>query len=227
MTAIRAAASSMPRGRPSSSSQISSTTGAPMLDSQPGTTWRARSVNRRAASDVSGRTGYSCSPPMRSATRVVTSARERGDARRMSATTGAPSIRCSKLSMTSSTDRSRRKSGRVSAALRSVPSNRPSVRATAARTSVASSRLASGTNHAPSGNAAARRRAVSSARLDLPIPPGPVRVTSRPASSSSASSAISASRPTKLVIRSGRSPMTAAPVRSGGNSLRRPGASSW
>ena len=68
----------------------------------------------------------------------------------------------SKLSSTSSTDRSARYGPRASAAGRPGPSNRPIVRAMAERTTAGSSTSASGTNHAPSAKRS--RRGVRSRR---------------------------------------------------------------
>src|SRR5690606_24490497 len=58
----------------------------------------------------------------------------------------------------------------------------------------------------PSENSPARRTATSSARRVLPLPPGPVRVTSRSEAASARTATISASRPTKVVRGVGRRP---------------------
>ena len=62
----------------------------------------------------------------------------------------------------------------------------------------------------------------------LPLPPGPVRVTSRGPSrlSSALRAASSASRPTSAVAATGRLP-GAPRLRRGGNMAGRPGTTSW
>ena len=132
----------------------------------------------------SGAIGISCSPVTRSGARLVTTNRDRGETRTSSATAAAASRTCSKLSRTSSIERSARNAGSVSTADLDVPSNRPIVRATSALTSAGSSIVASGTNHAPSAYSASTARAASVATLVLPMPPAPVMVTSRASSSS-------------------------------------------
>ena len=63
------------------------------------------------------------------------------------------------------------------------------------------------TNHAPSGNRPASLGRPRSTRLVLPMPPGPVRVTSRASSSERDEIGdVVRSRPTNVVIRSGRLP---------------------
>ncbi len=74
------------------------------------------------------------------------------------------------------------------------------------------------------GSRAPDRAATSSARRVLPTPPTPVSVTSRCAFSARLQSAISASRPTKLVVGGRRFPGAGSSVLSGGKSVRRPSA---
>ncbi len=134
----RAAVSSMPSGRPSSSRQMS-----PMAASSAGVRWRsgrtarARSRNSRFPSPVppaNGPTGNSCSPATRNGARLATTMARRGAARRRSPTVAAAARTCSKLSSRSSVVRSARWSSRRSAAAPRTPSYRPSVRAIVALT---------------------------------------------------------------------------------------------
>ena len=94
---IRAAASSMPSGRPSRSAQISAMTAASAAGSQPGPDgpgpFDEQADRRRVAGPRprpwpvgSGRTGYSCSPLRCSGDRLATMKREPGELRRSVAT---------------------------------------------------------------------------------------------------------------------------------------------
>ncbi len=236
----RAAASSMASGRPSSRRTISATA-APFsaVSVNSGRTAIARSTNRRTASDAmrtstsvapaggsdSGGTVNSCSPEIRSGARLDTMTVRRGAPRRRSATIGAADTTCSKLSRTSSACRSRRWSR-----TRSIGgwrgASRPIEAAIAEGTSSGSVTGASGTNHAPSGNRSTQSPASASERRVLPVPPGPVRVSSRVFSSRPTAASTSA-RPTKLVSCGGRLLGVASSVRSAGNVASRPSASSW
>jgi hypothetical protein len=86
---------------------------------------------------------------------------------------------CSKLSSTSSTSFLRKYSRTSSASVRSDPSCRPRTCATFATTNVGSATEASSTTNAPCVNSSMDASAISSARRVLPIPPGPVSVSSR------------------------------------------------
>ena len=83
-------------------------------------------------------------------------------------------------------------------------SRRPSAATIDDPTRSGSLMASSGTNQTPSGKTPAALRASSTARLVLPVPPAPRRVTRRLSASSRSSSASSRSRPTKLVIRGGK-----------------------
>jgi hypothetical protein len=100
--------------------------------------------------------------------------------------------------------------------------------ATACGTRAGSETGASSTHQIPSANRDASREATASASRVLPLPPGPVRVSSRISSvRSSSSSETSRSRPTKLVNCSGILPCGGSPDRrSRGKSINRPRPSS-
>jgi hypothetical protein len=74
-----------------------------------------------------------------------------------------------------------------------------STRAIVGRTSSGSASGASGTNATPSAKPGPTDSATASPRRVLPVPGGPVSVTSRACPNNPASSASSRSRPTKLV----------------------------
>ena len=74
---------------------------------------------------------------------------------------------------------SRRWARRASSTVRSVDSRMPSDPATDGSSWAASWTAARSTNHTPCGNRSRTERAVASASLVLPLPPGPVRVTTR------------------------------------------------
>ena len=79
----------------------------------------------------------------------------------------------------------------------------------------------------PSGKSSAARAASWSDSLVLPVPPGPVSVSSRVSARKRAASSSSASRPMKVVSCVGRLFGRASSVRRAGNSLGRPSASTW
>ena len=135
----------------------------------------------RLVSGGAGRpgTGYSCSPETRSAIRVVTR-----------------HARCRAAPQQVSDDRARSDdllevvedqqhplladvSARVSMAGRLRLSATPSIRAIVAATSAGSRTGSSATNQIPSGNSSAAAAATCSESRVLPVPPGPVRVSSR------------------------------------------------
>ena len=111
---------------------------------------------------------------------------------------------CSQLSSTSSS--CWRASTRASVPAIGTPgcSRTPNAAATASGTCPGSRTGASSTSQAPSANRPATRRATSSASRVFPAPPGPVTVTSRDCSSSTASSRTGPARPTKLVRIAGK-----------------------
>ena len=195
---IRAAASSIASGTPSSRTQISATAAAfSGARAKAGTRVRARSrksatagmpasVCRSSTSPGSGRwgtgrggTGKWCSQGTRSAMRLVTRQVSLAQAASRAARCGAAAETCSKLSRSSRAARSCRWSLRVSSVSRPGRSRRRNARAIAARTPAGSRTGARSTNQAPSGKARSTRRAISRARRVLPMPGGPVRVRRR------------------------------------------------
>src|SRR6202042_2160087 len=96
-----------------------------------------------------------------------------------------------------------------------IGSGGPITDSTAWGTSSASPTGASGTNQTPSGIWSASRAAASMARRVFPVPPGPVRMTSRPSPSNLLTRFSSSSRPTKLVSWAGRVSAGAGPAGTG------------
>ena len=192
---MRAAASSIASGRPSRPMQISATAGAlAAVSANSGSTAWARATNSAtaglAASDSrapsafgsgssNGGIGTSCSPPIRSGLRLDTSTFSRLAIPRIAATAGAASVTCSKLSSTSSRCLSRRWSPRASTtdSPGTVGTSRTS--AIASGTSSASDTAASSTKYTPPEKRSLIRDASSIDSRVLPVPPGPVRVTTR------------------------------------------------
>ena len=178
-----------------------------------------------STSNASGPTAYSRSPRTRSGARLVASTRSAATAVRRSATSGAASKTCSKLSSTSNvgvpSHAARARLGKSSA----VPSNTPRASAIADATNAEFRTAANPTNRtrAPSD---ALARASSTANRVFPAPPGPVSVMSRAVGSASQIRSVctSASRPIRIVRGRGsetpRSSSTAAvgaePARSQG-----------
>ena len=202
----------------------------------------ARSTNRRTASyRVSASGGSGCpasrgagresegtrqavSPAMPRASRLVARTVACGQARsRASARRAQASRRCSQLSSTSSRRLGRSASVSVATSGRPGSSRTPTAAATAWGTRAGSARAPSSASHTPSGWASRASAATWSARRVLPVPPGPVSVSSRVASRSRRTSACSRSRPTKLVSCRGRLCGSASSVRSDGNSAGRSG----
>ena len=144
----------------------------------------------------------------RSGVRLVASTRTRGPAARSSATGRVAAPSCSRLSSTSRIERSRI-DWRTSSAAGSS-----SACATVGSTRSGSVTLERSTKTAPSRSSGAIACATASASRVLPVPPGPVSVTSRTSSRRSIAStaAISSLRPTSEVAgdRQGRSPHRAA-----------------
>ncbi len=103
----------------------------------------------------------------------------------------------------SSTNNSRlaaRKSSTDKPSARPGPGCTRTLDATVAHTASGSVTGANSHNHAPSGNSPMTSSAAWSARRVLPTPPSPVKVTSDDRHTSSATDAISVSRPTNVVI---------------------------
>ena len=129
-----------------------------------------------------------------------------GQTERRSATSGAASTTCSKLSSTSSRRLSRRNTASC-ASSGSVPVSRKGKACAMAETTRSGLVMgARSTNQIPSENASTRLVATWRARRVLPTPPGPVKVSRRISSwrSRSTSTATSRSRPTSGVSGAGR-----------------------
>lgn len=212
----RSAASSSASGIPSSRRQISASTSRfAGVTVNPGLAALARSMNScraspssPAAGTVSGGTGITCSPGMPSTSRLVASTRTSGVVAIIRPTSAAhASIRCSQLSMISSSRLSARNSvSRGSGAVDS--SRRFSASATLRVTRSGSWMSASSISQTPSGNARDTSWPICRDNRVLPIPPGPSRVSTRVVGSSRLAVASSSRRPTKLVTSSGRFPLT-------------------
>ncbi len=186
---MRAAASSIASGSPSSAAQIWLTA---VRFSPTGENWapaaRARCRNSctaslasgpSACSRPSGGTRSTASPYSRSGIRLVARIRVSGAAASSLVSIGVASSRCSRLSRTSSTGRSSKARMRASSAVPAEEGRRPSDRATAIASSPGSGTGARSANATPPGFASACSRAVCTASRVLPVPPAPVRVTSR------------------------------------------------
>ena len=222
---IRDAASSTANGIPSRRRQISLTTSR-LSTEKPGETLRARSTNKSTAVPTSKeRTGHSCSSTTPSPSRLVAIIRTVEDCRRMASIRSAAASRmCSQLSNTS--NRTRPSSAAATDSLTLLPGcwMMPRIAATASGTAAGSVTAASSKSHTPSGNSSASCEATSIARRVLPTPPTPVNVTSLRERTAVAISATSASRPIRLVAAGRRFPGVESSVRSGGKSVRSPGA---
>ena len=183
-----------PSGRLSSLLQTASTVASGSI-SRP--TARARSTKSATASaGSSGSSAYSTSPEMRSGARLVASTRRPAAVARSSATAGAASRRCSKLSRSSTSSRPRRKPPRSSGA--------PTACAISMGTRSRVGEAAEGNPEDTIGTVPTNSAATWSASRVLPVPPGPVIVTSRRSPSSSTSPATSRSRPRSGVAATGR-----------------------
>jgi hypothetical protein len=218
---VRAAASSIANGTPSRRWQISTTAQAlSSVRAKSPRTARARSTNSATAGEAcssgtdmvvgsagsgSGGTGYTCSARSPSTVRLV--ARMATPPQRASSSSRSPaaSSTCSRLSRTSSQAPSPSCSTRASGGA-SVPArSTPTARAMPASTSAGWVTPASGTNTAPAAKSVANRPPAANARRVLPIPPGPVRVTSRTSGQATrpATSSMAPSRPTSEVVARG------------------------
>jgi hypothetical protein len=175
---------------------------------------RTASLRLASASDCacgggrsSGGTGSTCSPATDSGSRLVATTRTPGAARSTSSTTrAAASSRCSQLSSTSSSCLSRRYDRSNATGSVAVWSRRPSAASTALGTSAGSRTSASSTSQVPAGKPRPRSVAIRTASRVLPTPPGPTRLTRRPAVSFLLASASSRRRPRKLAASAGRLP---------------------
>ncbi len=204
---MRAAASSIASGSPSSRVQTPATASSSASSgSKPCTAARARSTKSCTADEPSsGGTGYTCSPETLTGVRLVTTTRRPAAALTRSASSGPVATSCSKLSTTSSVGRSRNRSTSAAFGERPPETFTASACAIAGTTSAGSVTAASETNATEPSNAGASRRASAIASRVFPIPPGPVSVTMRSPSPrmSAATSSSSRSRPTSDVSGSG------------------------
>ncbi len=214
---LRAAASSIARGNPSRRTQISATAAAlSPARAKSGTTAWLRPTKRATASkpsnassggsglregSVRGGTPSSCSARRCNGSRLVASTLRRGAPSSSSATSGAASSTCSRLSSTSSSSRPARCSASTTRSGRSPVSRRPSAAAMAGIKPAGSGTVARGTKKTPSAKSSTNSAATCSPRRVLPIPPGPVRVRRRTwgRQSRSRTAATSRSRPTRGV----------------------------
>jgi len=217
----RAAASSIANGIPSRRSQRRAMVwGSPGATVKAESTSAALSMNSRTAgvssassavAPVPGRprdgTVTVLSPGTARPSRLVASTLIPGAAATTLSTNAAtgPS-RCSQLSRTSSSLRSRKKSRRARCA--AVPGRcwRPSADMIASSIASGDATGASSTSHAPSGKVGTTSAANCTAIRVFPTPPTPDSVRTRVSSNALAYSTSSRSRPTKLVACTGRFP---------------------
>ena len=175
-TFMRAAASSIASGRPSRRAQICSMRALvagrerqPRVERAGAPRRTARPRARRPAAAAPARARRRC----RSAARLVTTSFARGEAASRRPSSGAASSTCSKLSITQQD----RVAGQHGRGLALAGAER--LRRSRSRPAPGPRGRASATKRAPSANRGASRCASSSAKRDLPIPPGPVSVSSR------------------------------------------------
>ena len=138
---------------------------------------RSVSMSRLPLGTARGGTGNSCSPAMRRPAREVTITLSFGEAISRAATCGDAASTCSKLSSTSRKARSfRYPPSRTTGS--SAVWLRPIAEAIVTATIDGSATMSSGTKNTPSYRSE-RSAAICNARRVFPVPPGPVRVTSR------------------------------------------------
>ena len=230
MTRIRAAASSIASGRPSSRRHISDDRGgvlaveaqvraggAGAVGEQHGAVDRGQRRHAARAAPPRPRAPPGSSPAPPPPAQCCTT---------WSSSRAAASRTCSQLSSTSSSSRPRRYSITVCSIVRPWRCCTRSATATASLTAsvvVAAAPARRARRRRGSGPARARRH--STASRDLPTPPTPVSVTSGPSRRAATTRATSASRPTKLVARRGRLPhgRGGEPVAGGSVGARRRG----
>ena len=169
---------------------------------------RGRDVERTVGvrEEAAGATGWTRSPSIPSRSRLVASTTTRGQPRRMASTSGrTPSRTCSQLSSTRSSRLGARKWTTESTTPASGCRRTPSDVASAGATAAGSVSGASSHHETPSANWPDTATAARPARRVLPTPPIPVSVTSRASPILAAASAMSSTRPTKLVASAGAS----------------------
>ena len=228
--ARRAAASSTASGTPSSLRQIdatSSAAGASRTRSSRGPGHarrragprRSRQVLYRAALPVATTSAPAGkrARPYRSGSPAVASNWSLGQLRLSgSASSAAATITCSQLS---NHQRSDRKGLRPAPPHDPLPASRTPKAVAKAAGNMGRGKRAPGRKDA-SRRSSATRRAATSSETGLPEPPGPTTVTNRRTAHERAPSACSFSRPTKLLGRVGRSPVTLARAASSGAKSR-------
>ena len=214
---VRAAASSMASGRPSSRRQMAATAAVLSASrSSPGRTSCALATSRRTASIAvrsmswapapvtggrsSGGTGIFALAATASGERLVARTVSRWQARIKLAMVYAAST-CSRLSSTSSASAWRDARSEGVQGLWSTDSRTPRACCVMVGTSALSLIAARGTNQTPSAKRSVNRAAISRARRVFPMPPGPRRVRTRVWGSSREvrPRSISSSRPTNEV----------------------------
>lgn len=217
----------MASGIPSSLAHRAATAGAfSWVKVKPGTTALARSTKSLTAShrsrssrarppfgsgSESGGTGHETSPATPRGSRLVASKRRPGQACRRTSARGAhPSKRCSQLSRTSNVSLGPRYSTSSSVVVRPGDSVTLRAEATLRGTRFASESDERSTHHTLSPKDPARSPATLRASRVFPEPPAPTSVSRRACPRSPTTSASSRSRPTKLVVSSGRLPPRAA-----------------
>ncbi len=209
----RDAASSTASGSPSSSRQISATAVAfSSVSWKSGRTERALprksrtdSISFRFSADravplggvASGGTGYSCSPTRCNGTRLVTTTRKDGVASSSIPTVGAAAAICSKLSSNKTVSRRPNRSLTTVIGSMALDSRTPSAAPMAGNSCFGSRTEASSTMWR--GRRSEGVPIASTANRVLPIPPGPVSVSSLVPSNRRRTSAISRSRPTNAL----------------------------
>ena len=220
---VRAAASSMARGRPSRERHRSSTLSLSTLAVRP-TRWAvARRVNSSTASErANGASSKTTSPSMSSGTWLVHRIRSAGAAsRRRTARAAAASRTCSQLSRitTAAVDLNRSKSA-------SSPPGPPTALTSTSTTSSAVIAVSSLANQTPSVDEASRRPTAIATAV-FPIPPGPTISTSRSPASRSETAATSFSRPTSAAVSDGRFPVERVASTRAGRREARSSDGSW
>jgi hypothetical protein len=226
---VRAAASSMASGSPSRRRPISATASAfSSVRAKPGRTARARSTNSATvgeassadtpedtlAGSASGGTGYSRSARSPSTVRLVATIVIPGQRASSSPKSRAIPTTCSRLSRISSQAPSPNVSASASSGEPAPARSAPAIRPIAASTSSGLVIASSGTNTVPAPKRSPSRSPTATASRVLPMPPGPVSVTSRAPerSTSPATSSMARSRPSSDVVLtgSGRGPRAPA-----------------
>ena len=199
---MRAAASSIPNGIPSSRVHVSATSSTfASVSAKPGSASAARAAN---SSTPPGRprpgTRQSRSPRQRNGSRLVARIVTCGHRRSSSsASTAQASTTCSQVSRSSSPVRVDRCWASASADDRCAGTWIPTVVAASSATRAGSVSLPSSTNQVPPRKRSAAASAAAIARRVFPAPPAPVSVSIRSRRRSSPTSWSSRSRPRKLV----------------------------